>query len=52
MKAANAMPSDGFGACVALNGDGLVLAVGAPQEDIGGDQTDESRSSAGAVYMD
>ncbi len=47
---------DAFGYAVALSGDGSTLAVGAVVEDsaatgIDGDQTDNSSSSAGAVYV-
>ncbi|OFW05431.1 MAG: hypothetical protein A3I61_14550 [Acidobacteria bacterium RIFCSPLOWO2_02_FULL_68_18] len=47
---------DQFGFSVALGGDGTILAVGAPSEDsnaggIGGNQRDDSASSAGAVYV-
>lgn len=42
--------NDGFGSALALAGD--VLAVGAPGEDsAAGDPTDDSRASAGAVYV-
>ncbi|MCB9612687.1 MAG: integrin [Sandaracinus sp.] len=48
-------PDDRFGTAVALNGDGTVLAVGAPQEDGSGrgiDPTvDEAAMDAGAVYL-
>ena len=45
-----------FGTSVALNGDGTVLAVGAPRESsnavgIGGDPADESAPESGAVYV-
>jgi hypothetical protein len=48
--------ADRFGQGIALNADGNTLAVGAPGEDsnatgIDGDQTDNSVSSAGAVYV-
>jgi len=56
IKASNTGASDGFGNSVALSGDGSTLAVGAAGEDsnemgIGGDQTDNSASSSGAVYI-
>jgi hypothetical protein len=56
VKASNPGTSDGFGRSVALSGDGSILAVGAPGEDsaaagIDGDQTDNSLSHAGAVYV-
>src|SRR6185295_13476722 len=54
LKASNAEADDGFGESVALSGDTLV--VGAYGEDsnatgVGGDQTDELASDAGAVYV-
>ena len=52
------MPGDGdqFGYAVALSGDGNTLAVGAIAEDsaaqqINGNQTDDSQTTAGAVYV-
>lgn len=53
VKATNTGTSDGFGWSVDLEGDTLV--VGAPFEDggdggVGGDQSDNSRSGAGATY--
>ena len=47
---------DQFGYSVALNGDGSTLAVGAISEDSGarevnGNQNDDSKQSAGAVYV-
>ncbi len=47
---------DQFGLSLALSGDGNTMAVGAPTEDsaamgINGDQTDDSATSAGAVYL-
>lgn len=47
---------DTFGFSVSLSGDGNTLAVGAPSEDsaateINGNQTDNSASGAGAVYV-
>ena len=63
-KASNTGIYDGFGASVALSGDGLTLAVGAPYESSGatgpkhpGDpdyissQQDDSADSSGAVYV-
>lgn len=48
-------PDDRFGTAVALNGDGSVLAVGAPQEDGSGrgidPAVDEAAMDAGAVYL-
>jgi cysteine-rich repeat protein len=56
VKAFNTAPSDGFGSCVALSGDGSTLAVGAYQEDsaatgVGGDQSNNNASNSGAVYV-
>jgi hypothetical protein len=56
VKASNADAGDWFGYKVALSGDGNTLAVGAHYEDsdatgIGGNQTDNSASSSGAVYV-
>jgi cysteine-rich repeat protein len=56
IKASNTDEGDNFGFNVALSGDGLTLAVGAPGEDsaaigINGNQVDNSAESAGAVYM-
>ncbi|RZJ17431.1 MAG: integrin, partial [Haliea sp.] len=55
-KASNSQANDWFGYSVALSGDGSTLAVGAPQEDsnaagISGNQSDNSASNAGAVYV-
>ncbi len=55
VKASNTEAHDYFGSAVALSGDGNMLAVGAPYEasnatGIGGDQTDNSATGAGAVY--
>jgi hypothetical protein len=55
-KASNTDPADMFGWAVALSGDGSTLAVGAITEDssatgIGGDQADNYRPYAGAVYV-
>jgi hypothetical protein len=54
LKASNASTNDGFGSAVAISGDTIV--IGAPQEDskatgVGGDQNDDSASSAGAAYV-
>ena len=56
LKASNTEGDDRFGITVSLSGDGNTLAVGAPSEDsnatgINGDQADNSKSSAGAVYV-
>lgn len=56
VKASNTDPIDYFGFALALSGDGSSLAVGAYAEDsissgVDGDQTDESASLAGAVYV-
>jgi hypothetical protein len=56
VKASNAQAFDQFGWAVALSGDGTTLAVGARKEDssatgIDGDQSDNSASGAGAVYV-
>ena len=56
LKASNPGTNDQFGHMVALSADGNTLAVSAPFEDsratgIGGDQTDDSVSQAGAVYV-
>lgn len=56
LKAPNTGTGDRFGGRVALSGDGTTLAVGASTEDggsngIGGNQADESRTNAGAVYL-
>jgi hypothetical protein len=56
VKASNTKPSAEFGISVALNGDGKVLAAGAPREDsaakgINGKQDDKSAPSAGAAYV-
>src|ERR1700741_830272 len=56
IKASNTAARDFFGWSIALSSDASTLAVGAPDEDsaatgIGGDQTDESAPSAGAVYV-
>jgi len=56
LKASNAEKSDGFGWSLTLSNDGNTLAVGANGEDsnttgINGDQTDNSVSGSGAVYI-
>ncbi|MFN7309306.1 MAG: FG-GAP repeat protein, partial [bacterium] len=56
VKASNTGASSAFGYSVALSADGNTLAVGATGESsnatgVGGDQTDNSASSAGAVYV-
>jgi trimeric autotransporter adhesin len=53
IKASNTETFDDFGYAIALSADGNTLAVGAPQEDSGSvtDETDNSASNAGAVYI-
>ena len=56
VKSPNTGLSDRFGQSVALNSDGSTLAVGADLEDssatgVGGDQSDNSESQSGAVYL-
>ena len=56
LKASNTRPGDLFGASIAISADSSVLAVGAFGEDSGavgidGNQTDNSASNAGAVYI-
>lgn len=56
IKASNTNAFDAFGAGLALSGDGKTLAVGAAGEsnnakELNGDQTDNSASNAGAVYL-
>ena len=56
IKAPNAQIDDGFGINLALSGDGETLAVGAWFEGsaatgINGDQTDNSATDSGAVYL-
>jgi trimeric autotransporter adhesin len=56
VKASNTGAVDGFGTSVTLSGNGLVLTVGALNEDsnatgVNGDQTDNSASAAGAVHV-
>ncbi len=51
-KASNTDTRDYFGESVALSGDGMTLAVGAPWEDSNGnDQNDNSVVDSGAVYV-
>jgi cysteine-rich repeat protein len=55
-KASNSESGDAFGTSVAVSGDGSTVAVGVPYEDsnatgIGGNQADNSRTDAGAVYV-
>ena len=56
VKAFNTNAFDNFGLALALSADGATLAVGAPHEDsaatgIDGNEADNSRPSAGAVYV-
>jgi FG-GAP repeat protein len=56
VKASNTGAGDGFGSSVALSSDGHSLAVGAFNESsgatgIGGNQTDNNATGAGAVYL-
>ncbi|MFQ3260343.1 MAG: hypothetical protein ACI9E9_000226 [Reinekea sp.] len=56
LKASNTNAGDAFGVSVSLSGNGDFLAVGALGEEsnatgINGDQTDNSASNAGAVYI-
>ena len=56
VKASNTKAGDAFGRRVALSGDGNTLAVGAEDEKsnatgLNGDQSDNTASSAGAVYV-
>jgi hypothetical protein len=56
VKASNTDFGDVFGGSITLSSDGNTLAAGAPLEDsdatgIDGDQTDDSMSDAGAVYV-
>ncbi len=56
IKASNTDAHDGFGAALALSGDGHTLAVGASLEDsaatgINGNQNDNSATNSGAVYV-
>lgn len=55
-KPSNPGFQDNFGRYLTLDGDGLVLVVAAPNEDSGspginGNQLDESKAEAGAVYV-
>jgi len=55
-KASNTGQSDNFGHSIAISGDGSTMAVGAKMEQssalgINGDQSDNSLSGAGAVYV-
>ncbi|MEX1056090.1 MAG: hypothetical protein WED11_00050 [Natronospirillum sp.] len=56
IKATNADTEDWFGHTIALSGDGNTLAVGALAEDsnatgVNSDQTDNSATNSGAVYL-
>lgn len=56
IKASNTGPNDFFGDSIALSSDGNTLAVSAPEElsnatGINGDESDNSLSGAGAVYV-
>jgi trimeric autotransporter adhesin len=56
LKASNNDPDDGFGVAISLSADGNTLAVSATGEDsletgINGDQSDDSTSNSGAVYI-
>jgi HJR/Mrr/RecB family endonuclease len=56
LKASNTDDTDGFGRALALSADGTTLAVGAQGEEskaagIDGDQTDNSLTASGAVYV-
>ncbi|MFC6634267.1 Ig-like domain-containing protein [Microbulbifer taiwanensis] len=56
IKASNTDASDQFGESLSLSGDGLLLVVGAPEEDSGsrainGGQDDNSYGNAGAAYL-
>ncbi len=55
IKAPNSDPADRFGSALAFSNDGLLMVVGAPQEDsaatgINGDDLDNLAPNAGAVY--
>jgi len=56
LKASNAGMRDYFGQALALSGDGLTLAVGAPYEDssatsVNGNENDNNQDSSGAAYV-
>ncbi|GAB3515377.1 integrin [Photobacterium alginatilyticum] len=56
VKASNTEADDRFGSAVSLSADGATLAVGAEREDssavgIDGDQSDNSATDSGAVYV-
>jgi cysteine-rich repeat protein len=56
LKASNTGRLDSFGQAIALSADGMTLAVGAPREasaakGVGGDQSSDAASEAGAVYV-
>ncbi len=56
VKASNTQAADFFGVSVALSADGNTLAVGAQNEDssatgVGGNQTADTASNSGAVYL-
>ena len=56
VKASNAGAQDLFGSAVAISADGNTFAVGAPREDsgatgVGGNEADNSKENAGAVYV-
>jgi len=56
VKAPNSAHIDSFGRDIALSGNGLTMAIGAPAEDsaargIDGNQADNSKPSAGAIYL-
>jgi hypothetical protein len=56
IRASNQDSNDMFGSAVSLSRDGIILAVGAAGEDAaslgnGGDETDNSMESSGAVYL-
>ncbi len=56
LKASNTNANDRFGGSLSLSADGSVLVVGVPDEDsattgINGDQSDNSTTQSGAVYV-
>jgi hypothetical protein len=55
IKASNSEADDAFGRAIALSGDGSTLAIGSTDDSnatgINGDQTDNSATSSGAVYV-